>query len=60
MIEFLSQGGFALYVWGSFGMVAVLMIGEIINLRSHHRTIVAQQGRYIRMREAETEENHEG
>lgn len=59
MIDFLSQGGYAFYVWGSFGMAAVLLIAEIVSLRNHHRTIVAQQGRYIRMREAEAEEEHE-
>ena len=60
MMEFLSQGGFALFVWGSYGMAVVLMVGEIISLRSNHRTIVARQGRYIRLREAEAREEHEG
>ncbi len=30
MAEFLNMGGYALYVWGSFGVAALLMIAEPI------------------------------
>lgn len=31
--EFLAMGGYGMYVWPSFGMTAVCLIGEILALR---------------------------
>lgn len=28
--EFWNMGGYGLYVWGSFGLTAVLMLGEVL------------------------------
>ena len=53
MMEFLSQGGYAFYVWSCYGMGALLLTAEIVALRRKRRTIVAQLGRLRRMREAE-------
>ncbi len=50
MTEFLSQGGYALFVWGSYGMAAVLMAAEVLVLIKQSRTISARIGRLIRMR----------
>jgi heme exporter protein D len=50
--QFFSQGGYAFFVWGAYGMVAVLLVGEILQLRSRHRTILARLGRLMRMRES--------
>jgi heme exporter protein D len=52
MSEFLAQGGFAFYVWSCYGMGLVLLVGEVIALRRHRGTILAQLGRLRRMREA--------
>lgn len=30
--EFLSMGGYALYVWGSYGVTLVLLGGEVLTL----------------------------
>lgn len=54
--DFFAQGGYALYVWGSYGVGFALMLAEIIHLRRQHRTILARLGRLIRMR---TEVEHE-
>ena len=35
--EFLAMGGYGLYVWGSFGVTAVVMLGEVLSLRARHR-----------------------
>jgi heme exporter protein D len=43
--EFFAMGGKALYVWGSFGVTLVVMLGEVILVRSRGRTIRAQLGR---------------
>lgn len=53
MSEFFSQGGYALYVWGSYGMALVLLVAEIIQLKRQRRTILTRIGRILRMRAAE-------
>ncbi|MBI3915977.1 MAG: heme exporter protein CcmD [Betaproteobacteria bacterium] len=35
--DFLVMGGYALYVWGSYGMAAVLAVAEIMALRARRR-----------------------
>lgn len=45
MIEFLSQGGFAGFVWGSFGMTFGLLLLEVLQLRAERRTILTRVGR---------------
>ena len=34
MSEFFAMGGYALYVWGSYGMTIVLVVVELISLRA--------------------------
>ncbi|MBK1645626.1 heme exporter protein CcmD [Thiocapsa imhoffii] len=50
MIAFLSQGGYAFFVWGAYGMTLILLVAEILFLRYKRRTILARIGRLIRMR----------
>jgi heme exporter protein D len=50
MIEFFSQGGYAFYIWASYGLAAALLAGEILQLRRQRRTIFARLGRLMRMR----------
>jgi heme exporter protein D len=38
--EFFAMGGYALYVWSSFGMCAALFLLEPILLRQRHKSIV--------------------
>lgn len=38
--EFFAMGGYALYVWGSFGVCALLMIMEPIVVRLRHKNIL--------------------
>jgi heme exporter protein D len=49
MREFLAQGGYAFYVWTSYGLAAALLIAEAIGLQRQRRTIFARLGRLIRM-----------
>jgi heme exporter protein D len=37
---FLAMGGYALYVWGSYGMTALLVVAEIVALRARRRRAV--------------------
>jgi heme exporter protein D len=47
---FFSQGGYAWFVWGAYGMALVLLVGEVIGLRRQRRTILARLGRLLRLR----------
>ena len=53
MSEFLSQGGYAFYIWSCYGMGALLLVAEVVALRRRRRTIFARLGRLKRMRDAE-------
>ena len=33
MVDFFSMGGYALYVWGSYAMAVLLMVGEPLLVR---------------------------
>ncbi|MCG6859809.1 MAG: heme exporter protein CcmD [Chromatiaceae bacterium] len=49
MAELFSQGGYAFYVWSSYGMGLILLLVELVQLRNRHRTILARLGRLMRM-----------
>ncbi|WP_335342285.1 heme exporter protein CcmD [Sedimenticola hydrogenitrophicus] len=51
--EFFDMGGYALYVWGSFGVSALLMVLEPIMLRSHRRAVLQRIARIIRIKAGE-------
>ena len=54
LAEFFDMGGYALYVWGSFGATAVLMIAEPILLRGRRRAVLQRIARLIRIRTEES------
>jgi heme exporter protein D len=43
--DFLAMGGYGLYVWGSFGVTALVLVGEVWALAVRHRALV-QSERY--------------
>ena len=45
--EFFAMDGYALYVWGSYGMVLLMFVIEIA-LVCHRRSITLQQLRLLR------------
>ena len=49
MAEFFHMGGYALYVWGSFGVTALLMLAEPLLLRSRGRQIRRRIARIARL-----------
>lgn len=53
VLEFLDMGGYALYVWGSFGVTAVLMVAEPLMLRSRRRAVLKRVARVARMNAVE-------
>jgi heme exporter protein D len=50
MQEFFAMGGYAFYVWGSFGVTAVLMFLEVVLLRQRKRQLLRRLGRSVRAR----------
>jgi heme exporter protein D len=38
--EFFAMGGYAFYVWGSFGLTALVVVGETLLLRNQRRNIL--------------------
>ena len=37
--EFVAMGGYGFYVWGSFGMTAVVIVGELVSLRARRKAL---------------------
>jgi heme exporter protein D len=56
--EFFAMGGYALYVWGSFGVCALVLILEPIFVRARYRAMV-QRLRQERLAEEFDQENIE-
>ncbi|MBI3773746.1 MAG: heme exporter protein CcmD [Gammaproteobacteria bacterium] len=54
MADFFAMGGYAFYIWGSFGVTLVLMIAEIVMVRRQHRTLRQRLGRMMRMNAGES------
>ncbi len=38
--DFLNMGGYAFYVWGSFGITALVVVAEIWQVRAKRREIL--------------------
>jgi len=47
--DFFYFGGYAWYVWGSYGVCLVFIIAEIILVNRNHKTIKARLGRMARL-----------
>jgi len=60
MKEFFNMGGYALYVWGSFGMTALLMIAEPILVRNKRKVTLQRVSRYVRSKSARQSTNTSG
>ena len=42
--KFFEMAGYGLYVWGSYGVTAIVMIGELVLLRNRRRTLERNDG----------------
>jgi len=45
--EFFAMGGYALYVWCSFGICALVLLLEPLVVRARHKTIVRRLQREV-------------
>ena len=48
--EFFSMGGYALYVWGSYGVMAIVLAAEVAALAVRRRNILNHLGLMARER----------
>jgi len=46
--EFIAMGGYALYVWSSFGMCALILVLEPLSIRARFKKILARLKREAR------------
>lgn len=46
--DFLAMGGYAGYVWGSFGLTALIMVAEPLLVRRRRRETIARLKRQMR------------
>ncbi len=53
MKEFFNMGGYALYVWGSFGMTALLMLAEPLLVRSRRKATLRRVSTLVRSKQAQ-------
>jgi len=44
--EFLAMGGYALYVWGAYGVTLVFLCAEVILLKRRRRSALEHVTRY--------------
>ena len=51
--EIFDMGGYALYVWGSFGMTALLMVAEPFLVRARRKAVLQRISRLIRIKAEE-------
>ncbi len=48
MMDWLEMGGYALYVWGSYGVTAAVLAAEVVALARGRRTLLRRLGRINR------------
>jgi len=51
MSEFFAMGGYALYVWVSYGLAAVILIVNVVLPRRRHRELVRRLATLARGRD---------
>lgn len=56
--EFFAMGGYALYVWGSFGVCALALIAEPILVGRRRSDILESLRREVLAEEIEQKESH--
>ena len=53
--DFLHMGGYGLYVWGSFGVTALIMIAEPIVVARNRKNTISRLKRQLRAESRVTE-----
>jgi heme exporter protein D len=40
--EFFAMGGYGFYVWGSYGVTAIVVVAEVLAVRSRRRAVLEE------------------
>lgn len=56
--EFFHMGGYALYVWGSYAVMAALIVGEILLLRARRNNALKLALRTVKYGKVEKDEGN--
>lgn len=56
LADFLAMGGYGFYVWGSFGMTALIMLIEPIAVARNRKITIARLKRQLRAENRNTAE----
>jgi heme exporter protein D len=57
--KFFSMGGYALYVWGSYGLTFVLLGAEVLMLRKRKRDLARRENPRLGTRNSELESSYQ-
>ena len=49
MWDFFAMGGYGFYVWGAYGVTALLLAAEVIAVARRRRSLLVRLGRMNRM-----------
>ena len=44
MTAFFAMNGYGFYIWSAYGVAALVLVIELLALRSHRRTVLAEAG----------------
>ena len=58
--KFFSMGGYAVYVWGSYGIAAVLLVGEVLMLLKRKRNLARRENPEVASPERELNTSFQG
>lgn len=53
--EFFNMGGYALYVWGSYGMAALVLAFNVLAARLREKNVRRELEETMRLNQAESE-----
>jgi len=53
--EFFNMGGYALYVWGSYGMAALVLVFNVLAARRREKSVRRELEETTRLNQAESE-----
>jgi heme exporter protein D len=42
MTDFFAMGGYAFYVWGAYGITALVVIAEVLSVRARRRAALTE------------------
>jgi heme exporter protein D len=53
--EFFAMGGYSLYVWGSYGMAALVLLFNVLAARRREKSVRQELEETMRLNQAESE-----